>query len=532
MEKSKAVVALCMPIGGFHLKPQFFDSWCKLRREFLAGWYHFRKVGLPIDVARNMLTVEALDAHIVAQRSGYKDAPKVTHLMWIDDDMVYTPDLLERLLARDLDFVGGLCHDRRHPFKPVIEREISTEWGVDPGTYGWMFDFPRNQLVDVDATGGACILVKREVFEKVRVDDCRKRCALATDSPGYEKQLAKHVEDYTDWWTPANNEGHSEDLSFCRRARASGFKLAVDTSLDIGHVGEVVIDIDFAQRNRQFEYSQTMPAGQVLSEAQACTGRPDEYPDEGMPVASIVIPTYNAKPEYLRAAVASALAQTVPVEVIVVDDGSDVPVDASLFAGVANTAKVWRILRHEQNQGISAALNTGIAAMTTRWFCWLSADDWLQPTKVEYQMSALLCAGKLAGYHGYNLRLDRGNHIGHIGTVIWVNKEDQQKLLATGCHINGSTVMIHKSVFDKVGLFDTSFKYSQDWAMWNCVAREYLWHGMPDKLATRRAFGNLTERIDAADPEDKDRQRRDAEDNRVRRMFAVRVCTHCGEPLE
>jgi glycosyltransferase involved in cell wall biosynthesis len=89
------------------------------------------------------------------------------------------------------------------------------------------------------------------------------------------------------------------------------------------------------------------------------------------PVASIVIPTYNQRPQYLAEAVNSALGQTVPnVEVIVVDDGSDEPP----FADRDLKPENLQIIRHETNRGIAAALNTGIRASSAPWVCWLSSD--------------------------------------------------------------------------------------------------------------------------------------------------------------
>jgi teichuronic acid biosynthesis glycosyltransferase TuaG len=562
-------IALCTPMSGRGgIASQFFNSWRFMRRDFLGpfGWYQFQKEGLPIEMARNMLTTEALEAPIPGAPAG---ARQVTHLMWIDDDMVFPHDLLMRLLAHDLPFVGGLCHDRRHPYKPVMERHLDPKWGCDPGAYGWLFDFPKDQLVEVDATGGACLLVKREVYEKIREDECRLRVEKEFGGPFDSNSHAGEryrvlLSEYCDWWSITDHPGHSEDLAFCDRVRTAGYKIFVDTSLDIGHIGQVIVNSAFAELNREFEFCQTMPdgrggvrtggpgaekPGETLREAQACTGKPPEdFPAPGQPVATVVIPTYNQRPEFLRCAVQSALEQTVPVEVIVVDDGSEVPVvqatggrfllsdDSMVFEkpeGVPVTRLPLgvRVIRHAKNQGIAAALNTGIKLMRTKWFCWLSSDDWFQPSKVEHQMSALLCARAVCGYHGYNLRLDNSNAIGHQATVVWSTMEDQHRMMASGCFINGTTVMIHKSVFDRVGVFDTSFKWAQDWQMWARIGKEFLWHGIPDKLATRREFGNLTERVNSQDPESPERKLRDAEDLRVQRQYSVRTCKCCGEPI-
>ncbi|MGJ5609143.1 glycosyltransferase family 2 protein, partial [Micrococcus luteus] len=75
-------------------------------------------------------------------------------------------------------------------------------------------------------------------------------------------------------------------------------------------------------------------------------------------LVSYVIPTYNDSPDHLRQAVSSALNQTHPsVEVIVVDDGSAVPVSSALI----RSDDRLRVIR-QQNAGPAAARNAGLAA--------------------------------------------------------------------------------------------------------------------------------------------------------------------------
>jgi LmbE family N-acetylglucosaminyl deacetylase len=97
------------------------------------------------------------------------------------------------------------------------------------------------------------------------------------------------------------------------------------------------------------------------------------------PVASIVIPTWNHA-DFLRDAIASALAQTVPCEIIVVDDGSTDDT-AELLSSYAD---IWCIrLPH---RGPSHARNAGLEAARTEFVMFLDADDVIAPGKVELQL--------------------------------------------------------------------------------------------------------------------------------------------------
>lgn len=107
--------------------------------------------------------------------------------------------------------------------------------------------------------------------------------------------------------------------------------------------------------------------------------------------ASIIIPTFNHA-EHLAVAVDSALAQTLPCEVIVVDDGStDGTMDVleRYWTGGPGDGSRINFHRHDENRGVAAARNTGVGASGSEFVMFLDADDVIAPTKVEEQVAAL-----------------------------------------------------------------------------------------------------------------------------------------------
>ncbi len=98
------------------------------------------------------------------------------------------------------------------------------------------------------------------------------------------------------------------------------------------------------------------------------------------PVATIVIAAFNAE-ETIGAALASALAQTVPVEIVVVDDASQ-DATAGMVEAIAKQAPNLRLLRQDLNAGPAAARNRAIDSSTAPWIAVLDADDIMAPGRI------------------------------------------------------------------------------------------------------------------------------------------------------
>lgn len=457
------VVAICTPVyenPSMSFWRSFRQLWKPHKGGQIEGVTHlFDAHGILVDKARQILTDAALNA-----------SPEVTHLLWVDADMTMPPNALKRLLGHRVPIVGGLCFNRRSPYQPILLREHPGELARGSERYGFCYHYPPDDLFSVDATGSAFMLVERNVYERI------------------QKEFGPT------WYNPIHDL--SEDLSFCWRAKRCGFPIHVDTGLKIGHVAEVVVDEEFAEKNRPYQWDAWRPVS-------------GEVP-EGESIASVVIPTFNQNPEYLNAAVLSAAYQTVPVEVIVVDDGSSEPVDDTRWP------ENVRLIRFDSNKGISEALNAGIAEMRTPWFCWLSSDDILDPRKVELQLAACEQGNFKASFTRWQAAYTEEKQTRIASLERWRNIPEQMAVLSQFCAIFGSTVMIHRTVFEALGGFDPHFKYSQDWEMWCRVGQHTFWYGFDEILATRREHDNLTARIEA-DP--KKAAARDAENAQIRKRY-------------
>lgn len=101
---------------------------------------------------------------------------------------------------------------------------------------------------------------------------------------------------------------------------------------------------------------------------------------------SVIVPVYNVAP-YLARCVDALLGQTYPrLEILLVDDAST---DSSrqIIADYAGRDARIVPLYQAQNQGVSAARNRALDAMTGQWVCFCDGDDWYAPDFVEKMLA-------------------------------------------------------------------------------------------------------------------------------------------------
>jgi len=148
-------------------------------------------------------------------------------LLMIDDDMVFEQDALELLRSNpdtmEYDIVFGFCTHRNWPPRPVVMRVQEQQPGLPFSLMGQSFDYAHEEIadgaiVDVSGVGLAFTLIKRHVLESMTDEYGPMFTSYFTYGPGME----------------------SDDIPFSRRARELGYRMAVDTNVKIGHIGQTV----------------------------------------------------------------------------------------------------------------------------------------------------------------------------------------------------------------------------------------------------------------------------------------------------
>ncbi len=175
---------------------------------------------------------------------------------------------------------------------------------------------------------------------------------------------------------------------------------------------------------------------------------------------SVIVPTYN-RVHQLSRALDSILCQSCsPKEIIVVDDGSTDETSALMTSEYPEIVFI-----QQQNTGVSSARNVGIKRASGDWIAFLDSDDEWLPEKLEIQMKVLYENPEIKICHTNEIWIRNGKRVNpkkkHEKFGGWIF----QKCLPLCC-ISPSSVIIHKSIFREIGLFDYSLPVCEDYDLW------------------------------------------------------------------
>lgn len=134
-------------------------------------------------------------------------AGKYDRVLWLDADMVFEPDIFDRLLETGKDFVTGLYMGRHGQNLPCVfdtivppKRKHSIDW--------------RNDIEQIEGCGFGCVLIKTDILEHV-------------------------YETYGTCFRPTIDFG--EDIAFCDRALKLGYSIWEANNVLVGHIAQCVV---------------------------------------------------------------------------------------------------------------------------------------------------------------------------------------------------------------------------------------------------------------------------------------------------
>ena len=191
-----------------------------------------------------------------------------------------------------------------------------------------------------------------------------------------------------------------------------------------------------------------------------------------MPKVSVIIPTHNYA-RFLPESVKSVLGQTFgDFELIIVDDGS-----TDDTAAVARRYFDDRRVRYicQEKRGLSGTRNNGISHARGEYVAFLDADDFWLPEKLERQLKVFEQAdsGVALVYCFIEYVDEEGKVLESVKELPIANPALKDLLHTNWVLGSGSSVLIRKSAFDRVGFFDEEMKSLEDLNMWLRILHEY-----------------------------------------------------------
>ena len=211
----------------------------------------------------------------------------------------------------------------------------------------------------------------------------------------------------------------------------------------------------------------------------------------GQDLVDVVIPAYNAA-AYIEETLSSvALQGDVLSKIIVVIDGSTDNTHELVSRFSAGHPAITIQIINQENAGLSAARNTGIRASTASFVAFLDADDLWLPEKLNKQLAVFNHSKdeKLGlVYCAYGVISETSARLPTVALIHPKLRGNVARKLLLGNFISGSgsAVLIKKSVFDIVGLFDEQLRAGEDWDMWLRISQSFHADYCPEELVLIR----------------------------------------------
>ena len=171
------------------------------------------------------ITVEGAD--VAVARNLLVESMLGDYIFFLDDDVIPPMNTIPKLYGRQKDIVSGLYFAKREPYFPQIFHKTKVQGKQMKDRYDAVFDIPENELIEIDACGGGCLLIKKDVFKKLKRP-------FFQYIPYGEEMLKK-----------------GEDFYFSEKAKEAGFKIFCDTSIVCRHMGTASIGQEFWEISKE-----------------------------------------------------------------------------------------------------------------------------------------------------------------------------------------------------------------------------------------------------------------------------------------
>ena len=188
------------------------------------------------------------------------------------------------------------------------------------------------------------------------------------------------------------------------------------------------------------------------------------------PLVSIVVATRNSGRTVAKC-IESVRSQTYERKELVIIDGGSTDDTCEVLRQHARAISHWK---SEPDHGVYDAWNKGLAACSGDWVCFLGSDDYLWEHTVLATYADILrnVPSSISVVYARVAILNKRGELLHIAGQPWQNARRKFRQLLTIPHPG---TMHRRSLFNRIGMFDTNFQYAGDY--------ELLLRELPDREA-------------------------------------------------
>ena len=217
-------IVFCLP--GREFSGRFLQAWTELIYACLSNGIqpiisqHYTSV---VYYVRNM----CLGGDLIAgpDQKPFQGQVDYDYIMWIDSDIVFTPDQLFKLIDADKDIVSGVYKMQNNTHYATVEN-WDDDFFVKNGSYEFMTPemvSKKKDLFPVAYTGLGWMLAKKGVFESLK---------YPWFQPTWKEYnyKGKSIREFT-----------SEDVAFCQMIKENGYDIWVDPEVVVGHEKMMVL---------------------------------------------------------------------------------------------------------------------------------------------------------------------------------------------------------------------------------------------------------------------------------------------------
>lgn len=182
------------------------------------------------------------------------------------------------------------------------------------------------------------------------------------------------------------------------------------------------------------------------------------------PIVSVLLPAYNAE-NYISIAIESILKQTyTQFELIIIDDFST-DKTASIIKEFKKKDKRIVFFQNKKNLKLSKTLNKGIEMAKGKYIARMDADDWSFPKRLEKQVDFLEKNAEI-GIVGGSMQIMDENGKVYSKRTYALNDYEIRKKIYLYSPFSHPTIMIRKSIIEKVGNYNSQFNPAEDYELY------------------------------------------------------------------